>query len=589
MNIRTFLKDNLLLFDGAMGTYWRQRNRDADFICDLASLYDPESVLSIHRAYLDAGAKAITTNTFALNIVTMNGSHSLLRSALEASWKVACQAAEGREAFVFADIGPVPQLGEAGNWDAYREVIDCFLSLGAKHFLFETHSSDESLARCAAYIKEHDADAFVLISFAVQPDGYTREGRSGKALLTSMAKAPGVDAVGLNCASSAYHMCRMVRELDLGGVTFCAMPNAGYPVIIDNRTFYDSNPDYYALQLSELAGLGARILGGCCGTTPEYISKVAARLSGQTVRPVKRITVAPAQSPEAQPENPFWNKLKQGKKVIAVELDPPKNAELGTFMSGAWMLKGAGADAITIADCPIGRARMDASLLACKLRRELNMDALPHMTCRDRNLNAIKALLLGLNVEGVNNVLVVTGDPLPTAERDEVRSVFHFNSRKLAQFISNLNEAEFTAPFRIFGALNLNARNFQMELRRAEEKVENGVSGFLTQPVLTQAAFEHLQLARETLQANILGGILPVVSYRNACFMDSEINGINVSEEIKELYRDKDRAACEDLAVTISVEIAKRIAPYVDGYYLMTPFQRAALMVNIIQQIKQLS
>lgn len=588
MNIRDYLQSNILLFDGSMGTYWMQRNRDADYICELAGLNRPESVLAIHQEYLDAGAKAIATNTFGLNIVTMNGDHEKLHAAVTACWNLACQAAQGRDAFVFADIGPVPQMGESGQWEAYQEVIDIFLNLGAKHFTFETNSSDGCLTRCAEYIKERVPEAFILTSFAVQPDGYTREGRSGKALLAAMAKCPAVDAVGLNCVSGAYHMGRLVKELSLEGVTFAAMPNAGYPVIVDNRTIYDSDPDYYALQLSELAGLGARIVGGCCGTTPAHIAKAAQLLSQREATPVKRIGVeksAPVQ-PKTHTENRLWAKLDAGKKVIAVELDPPKNAELGKFMSGAWQLKAAGVDAITIADCPIGRARMDSSLLACKLRRELNIDPLPHMTCRDRNLNATKALLLGLNVEGVDNVLVITGDPIPTAERDEVKSVFNFNSRKLAQFISDLNETELTAPFKVFGALNVNARNFAVELKRAQQKVENGISGFLTQPVLTEEAFENLKLAHETLNAKILGGIIPVVSYRNACFMDSEINGINVSENVKELYKDKSKAECEELAVTVSVEIAKRIAPYVDGYYLMTPFQRAALMVKIIDQIK---
>lgn len=586
MNIKTYLKDNLLLFDGAMGTYWMQAHHTISEKCELANLTDPKSILAIHREYLDAGAKAITTNTFGANILGMNGDHALLKHVLEAGWKLASQAAEGRDAFVFADIGPIPQVNEKDSWEAYQEVLDIFLAQGAQNFLFETNSSDYLLPRCAAYIKERAPEGFVLVSFAVQPDGYTREGVSGRTLVKHAAACGDIDAVGLNCVSGAYHMRSLVKELDLTGLTFSAMPNAGYPIVVDNRTVYDSDPDYYALQLSELAGLGVKILGGCCGTTPRHIAKAAALLAHRNATAVKRITVEKTETAPPAHENRLWNKLESGKKVIAVELDPPKTADLGKFMSGAWMLKSAGVDAITIADCPIGRARMDSSLLACKLRRELNLDPLPHMTCRDRNLNATKALLLGLSVEGVDNVLVITGDPIPTAERDEVKSVFNFNSRKLAQFIADLNETELTVPFRIYGALNLNARNFTMELKRAKQKVESGMSGFLTQPVLTEAAFENLKLAHEELDARILGGIIPVVSYRNACFMDSEINGINVCEEIKELYRDKDKAECEELAVKISAEIAHQIAPYVDGYYLMTPFQRAALMVKIIEKIR---
>lgn len=587
MDIRTYLQSNLLLFDGAMGTLWMQQNRDADFLCELANLHRPESVRSIHTAYLDAGAKALKTNTFGLNAAALGGNHALLEKAVAAGWKLAVETAQGRDAYVFADIGPVPETGEGTVWEQYQELIDLFLSLGAEHFLFETNSSDQCLAQAAEYIKGQNPSAFVLASFAVQPDGYTREGRSGAALVKALSQNPAVDAVGLNCVSGAYHMRQLVKGFDLQGVTFSTMPNAGYPVVVNNRTIYDGDPNYYALQLSELAGLGVRILGGCCGTTPEHIARTATLLRERGTAPVKRISPSTKEPESVKPApNRLWDKLEAGKKVFAVELDPPKNAELGKFMSGAWTLKGAGVDAITIADCPIGRARMDSSLLACKLRRELGIDPIPHMTCRDRNLNATKALLLGLNVEGVDNVLVVTGDPIPSAERDEVKSVFNFNSRKLARFVADLNQTELEHPFRVYGALNVNAKNFKAELSRAKQKVESGVSGFLTQPVLTAQALENMRLAHEALNAKLLGGIIPVVSYCNACFMQSEIAGITVAEEIIELYKDKNREECEELAVKISTEIARQIAPYVDGYYLMTPFLRVNLMVRIMDGIR---
>ncbi len=590
MDIRTFITKKPLLFDGAMGTYWVQQNRTADFTCEKANLLRPESVSAIHTAYLEAGANAIKTNTFGLNAHSLGGDHDLLAEMISAGWQLAAQAVEGREALVFADIGPIPQVEEAGQFPLYREVIDLFLQVGARHFLFETNSSALCLTEAAAYIKSAAPEAFVLVSFAVQPDGYTREGFRGENLLRELAACPSVDAVGLNCVSGAYHIRQLVQSLDLGETILAAMPNAGYPVVVDNHTIYDGDPRYYAMQMAELAGLGVKILGGCCGTTPEHIAHTAQQLKRPI--PIRRIA-APERTGKPAPKldsrkNLLWEKLERGEKIFAVELDPPKNAELGKFMSGAWTLKDAGADAITIADCPIGRARMDSSLLACKLRRELGIAPIPHMTCRDRNLNATKSLLLGLNVEGVDNVLVVTGDPIPTAERDEVKAVFNFNSRKLARFVADLNEAELEHPFRIYGALNLNARNFQAELRRAVQKTEYGITGFLTQPILTAEALENLKLTRSTLPSvKLLGGIIPVVSYRNACFMQSEISGITVAEEIIELYRDKSREESEELAVRISTEIARQITPYVDGYYLMTPFLRVNLMVRIMEEIRK--
>ena len=250
-------------------------------------------------------------------------------------------------------------------------------------------------------------------------------------------------------------------------------------------------------------------------------------------------------------------------------------------------LRDAGVDVLTIADCPIARARMDSSLLACKVRRELEMDVLPHMTCRDRNLNATKALLLGLYAESVRNVLLVTGDPIPTAERDEVKSVYQFNSRKLAAFVSELGRQTLPGGFHIFGALNINARNFDVQLKLARQKIEKGMVGFLTQPVLTETAVENLKRAKEELDAYLLGGLIPIVSERNARFMDSEVNGVSVSQEIIKAYEGKNRAESEDLAVEITLKIARQIGPYVDGYYIVTPFNRTSLIERIVGKLEK--
>ncbi len=255
-------------------------------------------------------------------------------------------------------------------------------------------------------------------------------------------------------------------------------------------------------------------------------------------------------------------------------------------------MQAAGADLLTIADCPIAQARMDSSLVASRVHRELGLPTLPHMTCRDRNLNATKALLLGLYAEGIREVLAITGDPIPSAERDEVKSVYQFNSRKLASYIVSLagEGREMPSPLTVFGALNLNACNFDVELRRAGRRSwKTGCPAFLTQPVLSAQAVENLRKTRETLgeQAKILAGIMPVVSQRNAIFMENEINGIHVEDWIIEKFAGLDRAQGEELGLAISLEMAKAALPYADGLYLMTPFNRVALMERLIGRLKQ--
>ena len=277
--------------------------------------------------------------------------------------------------------------------------------------------------------------------------------------------------------------------------------------------------------------------------------------------------------------------MDDGKKVIAVELDPPINTDIDSFLEGANILKHHSVDAITIADCPLARARVDSSLLACKLKRELDITPIPHMTCRDRNINATKALLLGLSIEGVENVLVVTGDPVPSPLRDEIKAMFSFNSAVLAKHINELNENVFNKPFGIYGAININAANFDAQLIRAKKKVENGVSVLFTQPVLSEEAFNNLKRIKKELDVKVLGGIIPIVSHRNACFMNNEISGINVSEEIINMYEGLEREEASNLAVKISVDIASKISKYVDGYYIITPFKRVDIISKIIEAI----
>ncbi|MCD7770106.1 MAG: bifunctional homocysteine S-methyltransferase/methylenetetrahydrofolate reductase [Oscillospiraceae bacterium] len=582
MDIRTYLSQGRpLLFDGAMGTYYAALSGRAQERCDLANLAHPDKIAAIHRDYLEAGCMAIKTNTFTVSRDMAAGDEAQAEQSLGAACRLAQEAAASYGAFVFGDIGPVPQETEEADPGAvYCRQAELFLAQGVTCFLAETLPSDEGIPALAAFIKSRCPEAFVIVSFAVEADGFTRSGLSGRDLFRRTAENPAVDAVGFNCVSGPHHLLQLIRTLDTSGTCLSVMPNAGYPTVLGHRAVFGGQPDYFGGQLAELVRAGASIVGGCCGTTPAHIAQAAAAL-----REPLPVAVSVEQAPPAErapAPNPLWDKLAAGKRVVAVELDPPADDDIAPFLDGVRALRDAGADAVTIADCPIGRPRADSSLLACKVKRELGMEPLPHMTCRDRNLNATKALLLGLSMEDVHNVLLVTGDPIPTEARDEVKSVFNFNSRKLIRYVSGLNETALRTPFRIYGALNLNARNFDIQLRLAQEKEENGLSGFLTQPVLSKQALDNLRLARETLHGKLLAGIFPVVSHRNACFLNNEISGMYVCDEIVALYEGKDRASAENLAVRISAEIARQVSPWSDGLYLMTPFRRVELMCRII-------
>ena len=588
IDVRAHLARKPLLFDGGMGTYYRAKPGTE---CEQGNLLDPAGVRKVHREYLAAGAEAIKTNTFGLPRMAAARQPDW-QALARAGWKLAAEAAAETGAAVFADLGPAPDTEAAPAGSIYTAVARCFVEQGAKNFLFETLSSDAGVLEAVQAVKAQVPDAFVLVSFAVLPDGYTREGMYSKDLVRRMTESGIVDAVGFNCVSAPGAMRTLVQQLGSTALPLSVMPNAGYPVVIRTQVKYQGKPEYFAKELARIAAEGVQILGGCCGTTPAHIAALRAALDSLPAveKAAPAVQVSTPEAPMVEKDDAFLRKLNAGKKVIAIELDSPKDADLTNYLAGAKRLQAAGADLLTIADCPIARARMDSSLVACRVHRELGLCTLPHMTCRDRNLNATKALLLGLYAEGVREVLAITGDPIPTAERDEVKNVYQFNSRKLAQYIVSLagEGREMPSPMTVFGALNLNARNFDVELRRAGEKLENGMSGFLTQPVLSEQAVENLRRTRETLgeRAKILAGIMPVVSQRNAIFMENEVNGIHVAEDIIEAFAGLDREQGEALGLEISLKMAREALPYADGFYLMTPFNRVALMERLIARLK---
>ena len=278
---------------------------------------------------------------------------------------------------------------------------------------------------------------------------------------------------------------------------------------------------------------------------------------------------------------------------IAVELDPPAHNAHGDALAflrdGAQFLRDAGADCLTMADNPRAIPRGDSVALASLVRALTGVPVVPHLACRDRNLLSLRSALTALDIAGIHEVLVVTGDPVREEDRARVTTRASFCAADLAQSIAQWNAEEegFSDPFRVSAALNVNAPIFDAELRRAERKQSNGIVRFLTQPVLSAEAATNLAKARRTLEAEIYGGILPIVSYRNAEFLSSGIRGISIGPEFLSRYRNLDKDRASELAVNLSLEIAREIRGSVDGYYLITPFRRLDLVGRIIGEIRK--
>ena len=635
-DIREYLSQHRLLFDGAFGTYYTRlvHADEKSGPCEAGNVEHADLVQRIHEEYIAAGANAIKTNTFGAYAELVGGEEKQeaivsegCRLAFEAADAVDNRALleqgkRGEQFFVFGDLGQAP--GETAEEMAvnYIALADFLLKSGIENFLFETLSVSDGLVEAVKYIREKKPDAFIIASFGVLTDGYTSDGMQFEKMLTNLSESKLFDVFGLNCVTSASHMKMLVKKLPEGlRKRMSVMPNAGYPVVRGFHTVFEGKSSYFVEGIQEMAKAGVPILGGCCGTTPDYIRRVREMLeeehlldftgegaegnsgkvdwtipisvkemeTGKKRSETEKAAALPFREAGEASGNRLKSKLDAGQKIIAVELDSPVGADSGKFMRGAAELQEAGVDCITIADNPIARARMDATVLACKVKQTLDLDVIPHMTCRDRNANATRSLLLGAYADGIRNVLIVTGDPIPTAKRDEVQKVYQFNSRKLISYVDSLNEELFEEPMNIFGALNVNARNFEIELGRAVEKVADGAKGFLTQPAMTDEAVMNLKHAKEVLRdsTKIIGGIIPVVSEKNGRFMESEISGIHLSEEMINSYHGLEREEAEELAVKYSLLYARKMADYVDGYYLMTPFGRTGLMARIVAALKK--
>lgn len=585
----------ILLFDGAFSTYYTELGGTLPE-CEMANLFDRDRVLEIHRAYIEAGAQAIKTNTFAAYPELLSCDQETAQAIVRAGVALAKEAVGDSDVRIFADLGPLPKgpipddpearkqadLEEAERLAGrYYDQAMVFASCGIKDFLFETFSSPEALILTAQKIRAQVPDAFILTSFAVQADGYSQSGYSLQGLVDLVNQEEAISAVGANCVTGPVQLAQLVAGLRMPAKPFAVMPNASMPQIINRKVDYAQNAAFYAQALAGLKGR-VQIFGGCCGTRPDHIRKLKEALALQEEAQAIHRKVGPVPIQREAAQNPLAQKLAQGQKIITVEYDPPKSADIKNYMEGAKAIAEAGVDAITIADCPIGRARVDSSILGIKLKRELGVEPVVHLTCRDRNLNALKALLLGLNLEDVLNVLVVTGDPIASADKKTIKGVYNFNSERLSRFITDLNQTEFANPMLVAGALNINAPRFEYELKRAQRKIDAGVQVFYTQPMSSARALENLKLAKETLDAKIICGIMPVVSHRNALFMNTEVSGMYLEEDLIQAYEGADRDQGERLARDFSLKFMAQADPYSDGFYLITPFNRTGLITDII-------
>lgn len=577
------LKSERLIADGAFGTYYAKKY-DTGSLPELANSLARDRVLAIHREYIGAGARIIRTNTFASNTVCLGQGFDSVRSNIKRAVEIAREAVKGTDVLVAADIGPIPgenMMEKEHLENEYVDIVNVFKECGVDIFVFETFSE---LGFITKAIENVGNDGFVITQFAINQFGYSSAGFSARKLIDEAGKNPYIDACGFNCGVGPGHMKKLVQSLiNRNDKYFAVLPNAGYPQVVSGRmVFADNNAGYFAQIMKDMAESGADIIGGCCGTTPEYISRMVLKMAD--VPYMKKFLADEENTEENTVIDASFYKGKEGRKLIAVELAPPLGVDDEKIMDAAFLMKESGVDVLTFPDSPSGRTRADSILMAEKVSRETGMCVMPHICCRDKNAIAMRSQLLGAHINNINNFLVITGDPIPSMVRSSVKSVFNFDSVGLMNIISDMNEDQFAdKPVIYGGAINQGRVNFKVELARVKKKMDAGAAFFMTQPVFSDEDIDRLRQIKEETGARILCGIMPFVSLRNATFMKNEMTGINVTDEILSRYRaDMTKEEGEETGIQIAKEIIAKTTDFVDGYYFSFPFNRVHMLEKII-------
>ncbi|MGN0537017.1 MAG: bifunctional homocysteine S-methyltransferase/methylenetetrahydrofolate reductase [Acutalibacteraceae bacterium] len=592
MKIKDLQKTNQpLIADGAMGTYFSNITGESAELCETYNIIHPKLIEEIHTSYIQAGAKLLRTNTFSANTKTLNLPLSQVLDIIRMGYQAATHAAADK-AVICADVSVI-YTNDDEEFDPtyeYHAMIDTWLECGAETFIFETLPDMELIIEPIQYIRSNKPNAEIIVSFTILPDGRTRSGLPLNTILSQIKEHENeLTAVGLNCGCGTAQLYNYAKQFIAyishnTNLMTTIMPNAGYPSIEQTRTVFTSTPNYFASETARLAALGFDIVGGCCGTDPTYIRTLSQHLKHKKIVPnIPEKSILPKSHQQA-----FSSKLTKQDFVVAAELDPPYGSDLTKLMNAAAMLKESGVDIITISDSPLAHVKMEPVLCSTKIAREVGIDTLPHLCCRDRNINALRSVLLGAHSEGIRSVLVVTGDPIAETDRGVVKPVFNFSSTQFMKMISQMNEDVFAdEPIAIGGAFNPNPAKAEFALNRLKKKMESGASFFLTQAVFSDDVIPVLEKAR-SYGAKILVGILPMVTYRNACFLCNEVPGMSISHELIERFSpDMSREDAENVGIEIAYELAKKLKPHSDGFYFMTPFNRASVICRIIEKLKK--
>ncbi|MDE1710212.1 bifunctional homocysteine S-methyltransferase/methylenetetrahydrofolate reductase [Staphylococcus cohnii] len=583
------LKQNILVADGAMGTILYSDGLDT---CPEAyNLTHPDKIERIHRSYIESGADIIQTNTYGANFEKLKvfGLEHKVKEIHKAAVQIAKKAAND-ETFILGTVGGFrgvkqEDLGlEAIQYHTEIQV-DTLIEEGVDGLLFETYYDLEELTNIIQATKRKHRIPIIAQLTALNTN-YLRDGTEINTALQRVVDS-GADIVGLNCHHGPHHMQQSFSHIELPDNAYLSCyPNASLLDIENSRFKYSDNAEYFGKVAEQLIQEGVRIIGGCCGTTPEHIQYIKSSVAN--LKPVSTKNVIPIKkynSPShvnTQQQN-LTTKVKV-RPTIIVELDTPKHLDTETFFRNIKKLDDAQIDAVTLADNSLATVRISNVAVASIIKQQYDIEPLVHITCRDRNLIGLQSHLLGLSLLNVNEILTITGDPSKIGHLPGATNVYDVNSKGLTEIALRFNEGINTdgdalktkTNFNIAGAFDPNVRKLEGSVKRAEKKIESGTHYFITQPVYSTEKIEEIYEATKHLDVPFFIGIMPVTSYNNALFLHNEVPGIKLSEDILEQFEavKDDKEKTKALSLKLSKELIDTVHKYFNGLYLITPFQK---------------
>jgi homocysteine S-methyltransferase len=599
-----------LVADGAMGTMLYSRGVFINRCYDELNLSAPEMVRQIHQEYAKAGAEILETNTFGASRLRLAGFGLAEKlGAINAAGVRLAREAARDNAFVAGAIGPlgvrIEPLGPTSYTEAraiFREQIDALLAAGVDLLILETFANLDELREAIMAAREAAGSDMVVVAQVTIDDFGNLPGGTDTETFTRRLNEWPADVIGCNCSVGPKVTLETVEQMrQYTRKPISAMPNAGVPMRVEGRNIYLGSPEYMAQYARRLLWAGVKIVGGCCGTTPEHIKLIASE--ARSLQPAQKGLAATVEAPKVKSQalepvpmerkSTLGARLVEGKFVAFVEILPPRGVDASRELAGAKLCAQAGIDCINVPDGPRASARMSAQVTCQLIQQQAGIEAVNHFCCRDRNILGIQSELLGAHTVGIRNLICITGDPPRMGTYPDATAVFDVDAIGLVNIVNNLNHGldiggnpmgSQTALLIGVGA-NPGALNLEEEIRRFEWKVEAGAEYVVTQPVFDLDLLERFLERIEHVRIPVICGIWPLTSYRNAEFMVNELR-VPVPERFMERMRQVDNAEkARQEGVAIAREMVERVRPMVQGVQLSAPFGRYQMAIDVAEAI----